>query len=49
MKCYDHYDLTSNVVMVTLSKECSKVDTLWIDHCLLKHTSVREMAEVLEA
>jgi hypothetical protein len=49
MRCYDHYDLTSNVVMVTLSEECSKVDPMWVDHCMLKHTSMREMAEALGA
>lgn len=48
-RCYDHYDLTRNVIMVTLPEKNKRVDPLWIDHCLLKHTSMREMAEALEA
>ena len=49
-KCYDHYDRTVNVMMVAITERNRRVDPLWIDHCLfLKHTSMREMAEALEA
>jgi hypothetical protein len=47
-KCYNHFDRDRNVIMVTLPEKYRKVDPLWIDHCLLKHTSMREMAEALE-
>ena len=48
MKCYNHYDLTSNVLMVTIPPKNRMVDPLWIDHCLIRFTSMREMAEALE-
>jgi len=46
MKCYNRLDRNRNALLVEMKD--SRIDPLWIDHCLLKRTSMREMAEALQ-
>jgi len=48
MECYNRLDRDHNVLLVTIPEENKDIDPLWIDKCLLKWTSMVEMAEVIE-
>jgi hypothetical protein len=50
LDCLDKFEDHGRPAMIApIPKQNRMVDPLWIDHCLLKHTSMREMAEALQA